>query len=153
MGREEAKALTPKQCAVIELALDTIKVFYDISVQQLAGRLMLLILIFKIFHFGLCFLNTRISLNLLKLTLTNISSFGNIYCESHKGLRIQSSFKPLYCCSVADKVSMHHAISVYAAILPCRWCGPEEDVLGKESRPAVSALRLVSVHPGHRQAN
>lgn len=33
MGREEAKALTPKQCAVIELALDTIKVFYDISVQ------------------------------------------------------------------------------------------------------------------------
>lgn len=29
MGREEAKALTPKQCAVIELALDTIKVWYQ----------------------------------------------------------------------------------------------------------------------------
>lgn len=41
----------------------------------------------------------------------------------------------------------------YAAILS-RWrCGPEENILGKESRPAVSALRLVSVHPSHRQAH
>lgn len=31
MVREEAKALSPKQCAVIELALDTIKVFIMLS--------------------------------------------------------------------------------------------------------------------------
>lgn len=43
--------------------------------------------------------------------------------------------------------------SVRAAILP-RWrCRPEEDFLGEEPRPAVSALRLVSVHTGHRQAH
>ncbi len=41
----------------------------------------------------------------------------------------------------------------HAAILPRRRCGPEENVPGKESRPAVSALCLVSVHPGHRQAH
>lgn len=31
MVREEAKALSPKQCAVIELALDTIKVIKHIT--------------------------------------------------------------------------------------------------------------------------
>lgn len=38
MGREEAKALTPKQCAVIELALDTIKVKSHTLNQWLKGR-------------------------------------------------------------------------------------------------------------------
>lgn len=42
---------------------------------------------------------------------------------------------------------------VYAAILPRRWRWPEEDLLGEEPRPAVAALRLVSVHAGHRQAH
>lgn len=32
MVREEAKALSPKQCAVIELALDTIKVGKELNV-------------------------------------------------------------------------------------------------------------------------
>lgn len=32
MVREEAKALSPKQCAVIELALDTIKVCKELNV-------------------------------------------------------------------------------------------------------------------------
>lgn len=31
MVREEAKALSPKQCAVIELALDTIKVGTNVT--------------------------------------------------------------------------------------------------------------------------
>lgn len=35
MVREEAKALSPKQCAVIELALDTIKVILMLSVTLL----------------------------------------------------------------------------------------------------------------------
>lgn len=39
------------------------------------------------------------------------------------------------------------------AILPCRRCWPKEDVLGEESWSAVSALCLVSVHPGYRQAH
>lgn len=38
MGREEAKALTPKQCAVIELALDTIKVKYNTLNERLKGK-------------------------------------------------------------------------------------------------------------------
>lgn len=42
---------------------------------------------------------------------------------------------------------------VYAAILPRWWRWPEEDLLGEEPGPAVAALRLVSVHAGHRQAH
>lgn len=41
----------------------------------------------------------------------------------------------------------------YTAILPRWWRRPEENLLGKESGPAISALRLVSVHPGHRQTH
>lgn len=43
--------------------------------------------------------------------------------------------------------------SFYAAILSCWRRGPEEDIPGEESRPTVSTLRLVPVHPGNRQAH
>lgn len=52
MVREEAKALTPKQCAVIELALDTIKVHIlpatsqsDAGLVNLANYLIILVLL------------------------------------------------------------------------------------------------------------
>lgn len=37
MVREEAKALSPKQCAVIELALDTIKVGKELNVKNVSS--------------------------------------------------------------------------------------------------------------------
>lgn len=52
MVREEAKALTPKQCAVIELALDTIKVHIlpassksDADLVNVANYVMILVLV------------------------------------------------------------------------------------------------------------
>lgn len=52
MVREEAKALSPKQCAVIELALDTIKVHISPASSQseaglanLAGYVIILVLV------------------------------------------------------------------------------------------------------------
>lgn len=101
MGREEAKALTPKQCAVIELALDTIKVWYQ--------------------HYKFY---VKVVFHVWQARITSTE------------------------CILTGVVT-----SVRAAILP-RWRrGPEEDFLGEEPRPAVSALRLVSVHAGHRQAH
>lgn len=51
--------------------------------------------------------------------------------------------------------SSSHLLCLFCctAILPCRRCWPEEDVLGEESWSAVPAVRLVSVHPGYRQAH
>lgn len=63
-------------------------------------------------------------------------------------------------CALADAVCCPPRLSAcssatrhigYAAILPCGRRGPEEDLLGEESGPPVAALRLISVHAGHRQ--
>ena len=66
MVREEAKALSPKQCAVIELALDTIKVH------------MLHMLLFSCLPLGLC-LCDAICFQTLKCLLEG-SRF-KVYCK------------------------------------------------------------------------